>query len=387
MRRRTLTLTSIPRFFLGLTALAALGGSGCTPDPGPLTWKELQPRYFAALNLQDEATQKALPDFEQRMEKVAKDLLVKLDEGELTDDAERADAGLMLLYQGFLLHVAQHGLEDGYLKSADFLRPQRYAAGGDDQAELSARLARSSALLSHAAELRPDDQRLATLALSVRYNRESLLGPHSPPLLLEELTGARGDLFSLFATMILWRDPTANSAENAGNAEHIKQLVAAVCAPDRFDCNRMGPPSAPPRPLDGERKLTQEVNGPVLVADLLVRRAEALLAQADIAPNPMAKAPLLAEAMGRLQYAKGTMAFVTTNVADPALAHYPARAHLPPRVDRIEQLLAATTARQAAMADPPALPDADYYTSRAYRAPYQCVACHTKGPTTMGFPK
>ena len=72
---------------------------------------------------------------------------------------------------------------------------------------------------------------------------------------------------------------------------------------------------------------------------------------------------------------------------DPALAHYPARAELPARADRIELLLAATQARLAGMADPPPLPDADYYTSRTYRAAYACAACHTKGTATEGIPK
>lgn len=387
MRRRKLTLTSTARRLrglgLGLAGLAALGSSGCAKDPGPLTWKELQPVYFGALSLQDEAAKKALPDYEQRMENVSKGLLLKLDEGEISDETERADAGLTLLYQSFLLNAGQQGIEDGYLKPLDLLRPQRYAAGGDDQAEKVARLARSSLLLKHAAELRPDDKRVGTLALSVRYLRESLDGTHSPPLRLELLDAARADMFSMMSILILWRDPVENRADEA----HMVQLLAAVCAPERFDCNRMGPPSAPPRPLDGERKLTQEVNVPVLVSDLLVRRAEVLLALADMKSDPMQRAPLLGEAMGRLQYAKGTVDYATANAKDPALMHYPASAHLPARTERIDQLLAATVARQATMTDPPALPDADYYASRAYRAAYQCVACHTKGPTTMGVPK
>ena len=375
--RRKPTLTSP----LGLLALSTLLGTGCAKEPEPTTWKELQPLYFAALNLQDHGA--TLPDYEQRLENVSRELLQKLDDGELTDDAERTDAGLTLLYQGFLLNVGQHGIQDGYLKPQDFLRPQRYAAGGNDQAELTARLARSAELLKNAAELRPDDTRPATLSLFVRYNRESLDGTHSTPLLLEMLTAARSDLFSLFGTMVLWRDPV----ENPANAAHMQQLITAICAPARFDCDRMGPPGAPPRSLDGERKLTQEVNGPVLVSDLLVRRAETLLASADAAPSPAAATPLLGEAMGRLMYARGTVSFVTANVQDPALAHYPAKAHLPARADRIEQLITATQARLMGMADPPALPDTDYYSSPAYRAAYQCVSCHTKGTTTVGFPK
>ena len=363
---------------LALAALPLLGG--CAKDPGPLTWKELQPLYFSALNLQDEATQKGLPDYEQRLEAVAKELLGKLDAGELTDEKERTDASLTLFYQGFLLNAGQQALEDGQLKPKEFLRPQRYAAGGDDRTEQVARLVRSAELLRHAAELRPDDARLATLTLGQRYNRESLDETHSPILLLDMLAAARADSYSLLSTLVAWRDPVVNP----GNAAHMEQLLTAVCAPERLDCSR--PPTPPPRPLDGERKLTQEVAGPVLMNDLLVRRAEALLKKAD-EPSTLDKQPLLNEALARLQFARGALGFVSTNLMDPALSHYPARAELPARADRIELLLAATQARLAGMADPPPLPDADYYTSRTYRAAYACLACHAKGTTTQGVPK
>ncbi|HRI53352.1 MAG TPA: hypothetical protein PLW65_24560 [Pseudomonadota bacterium] len=384
MRRPTL-LARFARFTclgggLALAALQLLGG--CGKDPGPLTWKELQPVYFSALNLKDEAAQQGLPDYEQRLEAVAKELLQKLDAGELTDETERTDAGLTLFYQGFLLNAGQQALEDGQLKPKEFLRPQRYAAGGNDRTEQVARLVRSAELLRHAAELRPDDARLATLTLGGRYNRESLeeTPQHSPVLLFDMLDAARADSYSLFATLVSWRDPVANP----GDADHMNKLLTTVCAPEHLDCSR--PPAAPPRPLDGKRQLTQEVAGPVLMNDLLVRRAEALLKKAD-EPATLDKQPLLNEALARLQFARGALGFVSTNVMDPALSHYPARDQLPARADRIELLLAATQARLAGMADPPPLPDADYYTSRTYRAAYACVACHTKGTATEGLPK
>ncbi len=388
MRRSTLParlarfpgFSGFPGFIAGLALAALQLGVGCAQDPGPLTWKELQPLYFSALNLQDEATKNGLPDYEQRLEAVAKELLQKLDAGELTDEKERTDAGLTLFYQGFLINAGQQALEDGQLKAKEFLRPQRYAAGGDDRTEQVARLVRSAELLRHAAELRPDDKRLPALALGERYNRESLDETHSPILLLDMLAAARADSYSLLATLVSWRDPVANPA----NAAHMEQLLTAVCAPERLDCSR--PPAPPPRPLDGERKLTQEVAGPVMMNDLLVRRAEALLKKAD-EPSTMDKQPLLNEALARLQFARGALGFVSTNAMDPALSHYPARGELPARADRIEALLAATQARLAGMADPPPLPDADYYASRTYRAAYTCLACHTKGTATKGLPE
>lgn len=382
MRRRKLSVCVFPRLAgLALTALSALGHGGCAKDAGPMTWKDLQPLYFSALNLQNEETQRGLPEFERRLEGIVKGILQRLDEGELTDEGERAEAGLALFYQAFLLQAGQQGIEDGFLKPKDFLRPQRYAAGGDDRAEQVARLARSAELLRHAAELRPDDTRLAALTLSGRYNRESLDQMHSPALLLDMLTAARTEEYSLWSTLVLWR----SAQDNPANAAHMEQLLAAVCDPKRFDCSR--PPTAPPRPLDGEHKLTREAAAPVMVSDLLMRRAEALLANADNAPTDMMRMSLLAEALARLQFAQGTLGFVNTSVADPALSHYPARSSLPPRMDRIELLLTATQARMAGMASPPSLPDLDYYSSRDYRAAYQCVACHTRGSTTMGLPK
>jgi hypothetical protein len=345
-----------------------------------MTWQDLKPLYFSALNLSDDATRQALPDFEQRVETAAKLVLQKLDDGTLMDE-ETEEAGLTLFYQACLLQGGQQALEDGYLQAKDLLRPQRYASGGDDTAEEVARLMRSTQLLMHAIELRPDDTRVPMLGLSARYNRESLDGTHSPALQLDMLTAARTDSFSLLSTLILWRDNDVNP----GNAAHMEQLLTTVCAPDHYDCEH--PPSAPPRSPDGERKLTQEVNGPVLVSDLLTRRAEALLGVSDAAPDPMTRAPLLSEAQSRLQFAQGTLGFAVANANDPALSQYPAKDHLGPRTDRINQLLAAIPARMAGMADPPALPDSTFYTSRDYRAAYQCVACHTKGTTTMDFPR
>lgn len=366
---------------LALIVLSALGDGGCAKEAGPMTWKDLQPRYFEALSLQDEETQRGLPEFEQRLEGIVKGILQRLDDGELTEEDERAEAGLTLFYQAFLLQAGQQAIEDGYLKPKDFLRPQRYAAGGDDRAEQIARLARSAELLRKAAELRPDDSRLAALTLGSRYNRESLDQLHSPALLLDMLTAARTDEYNLWSTLVLWRVPQDNPA----NAAHMEQLLAAVCDPKRLDCSR--PPAAPPRPLDGEHKLTREVAAPVMASDLLMRRAEALLASADNAPTDMARMPLLAEALTRLQFAQGTLGLVDTSVADPALSHYPARSGLPSRLERIELLLTATKTRMAGMMNPLSLPDLDYYASRSYRAAYQCVACHTRGSTTIGFPK
>ena len=57
-----------------------------------------------------------------------------------------------------------------------------------------------------------------------------------------------------------------------------------------------------------------------------------------------------------------------------------------PGVGKTYEMLTAAQARLDGTAQP-ALPDTDYYKSPAYRAAYQCVACHTKGTTTVGFPK
>lgn len=378
MRRHKLAVSFVSG--LALAALYAAGG-GCAKESVPTTWKELQPLYFQTLNLQNEEMQKALPDYEQRLESIAKGILQRLDDGELTDENERADAGLALFYQASLLQAGQQSIADGYLKSKEFLRPQRYAAGGDDRAEQIARLTRSVELLRHAAELRPDDSRLAALTLAGRYNRESLDELHSPALLLDMLTAARTDAYNLNSTLVLWRNPT----ENPANAAHMDQLLTTICDARHFDCSR--PPSPPPKAIDGERKLTLEVAAPVMVSDLLMRRAEALLQNADAAPSEMVRMPLLTEALSRVQFAQGLLGFISTSVKDPELSQYPARDGLAPRMDRLELLLAATQGRQAGMMNPPSLPDPDYYTTRSYRAAYQCVACHTKGATTMGFPK
>ena len=69
MRRHKLAVSLVSGF--ALAALHAAGG-GCAKESVPTTWKELQPLYFQSLDLQNEEMQKALPDYEQRLENVAK---------------------------------------------------------------------------------------------------------------------------------------------------------------------------------------------------------------------------------------------------------------------------------------------------------------------------
>jgi hypothetical protein len=72
--------------------------------------------------------------------------------------------------------------------------------------------------------------------------------------------------------------------------------------------------------------------------------------------------------------------------ADPALAHFPAKQRLPERTERLKLLIAAAAARQATGSGPE-LPDAAYYKGKSYLDAYQCVACHTAGPTTQSLPR
>ncbi|HPH29588.1 MAG TPA: hypothetical protein PLA87_22225 [Pseudomonadota bacterium] len=365
---------TLPALFL-VTAVA-----GCSqPEPEP-TIQNLKAQYFAALNLDSDTARGALANFETRNDTVADQIIKKLSDGELTDENERVEAGRALFYSGFLLHVAQHGIEDGYLKGSDFLRPQRYAAGGTDKSELAARLTRSALLLKNAGELLPDDKQIATVQRSVRFNLEALEEKHSPSLLLEILGAARTDLFSTFAALILLRDPELNPMTTA----HMQQLLGIVCAPDRFDCNKMGPPKPPPAPLDGSRSLTREIVGPVMIADLLMRRAESLLQTADMDPGQAMAAT--GEAIGRIKTAQGLLSFGQMSAQDPALVHFPATKYLAPRAERLSELLDAAQARNSGTGSPP-LPSADYYKSKGYRSVYQCVACHTAGSKSQGVPQ
>src|SRR5690349_20422493 len=124
----------LPSPLLALLALL----SACAADERFL---DLEPVYFAALEVMAPAPRGALPDFERRMDRVADQLLAG-------DEPDAMEAGRELFYAGFLPHVALHAVEDGYL-----------SAGGDGVA----RMERSEQLLAQAAALRPTDSRIGTV--------------------------------------------------------------------------------------------------------------------------------------------------------------------------------------------------------------------------------
>lgn len=372
--------TSIHRS-LSLTWALVLLSAACAEEPAE-PFSSLEADYFAALDVTDPAVRQKLPDFERRMSRMARGLLAQNEQGELRDPEARREAGRALFYAGFLPHVGHHGLEDGFGDSAELLRPPQYTDGSSDPAELKARMQESARLLAAAAALRPDDSRIPTVQRSVRFNLAVLEGPVPPSLLSEMAGAASADLFSTFAALVLWRDPALHPLASP----HMTELFQLVCSPARFDCARMGPP--PADPMAPPPTLTQLIVGPAMLSDLLIKRVEQLADQAaDQAPaQPAAAKAILGEAKGLLAGARGTLAYASLRAGQPALRHFRYVTELDERMVRIDELSAAIDARLADQKQP--LPErARYYQGRAYRALYQCVACHTAGPDQTGVPK
>lgn len=355
--------------------------ASCAEEPAE-SFAELEPVYFAALDVTDAATREKLPDFERRMHRMADRLIAQLDRGEITDAMARREAGRALFYAGFVPHIGHHGIEDGLQTAAELLHPPQYTDGASDPVELTARMTASAALLSRAAALRADDTRINTVERSVKFNLAALQGPVPPGLLQEMLTAAEKDFFSMFAALVLWRDPALYPMSSA----HMTALYQLLCSPARFDCARMGPPPMNPNPPPPT--LTQLVVGPTMVSDLLVKRAEQLAAQAEAqAPTqPAAAKAALGEAKGLLAGARGTAAYASLQASLPPSRHFRFPEVLEERVTRIDELTTAISARLADMQHP--LPEATrYYQSRTYRVIYQCVACHTAAPDQTGVPQ
>lgn len=374
--RRLLTHRS-----LSLTWALVLLLAACAEGPTE-PFSSLEPGYFAALDVTDPAVRQKLPEFEQRMSRMARNLIAQSEQGELRDPESRREAGRALFYAGFLPHVGHHGLEDGFGENAELLRPPQYTDGSSDQAELKARMQESARLLEAAAALRPDDVRIPTVQRSVRYNLAVLDGSLPPSLLSEMATAASADLFSTFAALVLWRDPTLHPL----SSPHMTALYQLVCSPARFDCARMDP--LPVDPMAPPPTLTQLVVGPAMLSDLLVKRVEQLVDQAaDQAPTqPAAAKATLEEAKDLLAGAHGTLAYASVRAGQPALRHFRYVPELDERMVRMDELGAAIDARLADRQQP--LPERTrYYQGRAYRALYQCVACHTRSPDQTGVPK
>lgn len=360
-------------------ALCALlvWSAGCGSDgDAPPSFATEKPRFFQGLNLLADETRTAFPSFEKRWDAIAQDTIARLENGEIVEEKEQKQAAAALLYASFALVVGQHAIEDGYLKQTDLTRPPRYSKG-DDIDEQKARMVKASEWLRRAAELDPTDERIPAVMRSCAFNVQTIDGTFTADVLLGLNGAASQSWFDTFTAILLLRDPNLHP----GYAPQIEQLITIACGSSRFNCGGGGPA---PEPATGERWLTKEVTGPLLMSDLLARRGESQLHRADL--NPAMAGVLVPEAVMRIKGAEAFLAAAKKAAADPALAHFPATSRLAERSDRMAALLAAATGRQGGGTGP-ALPDPNYYKGRAYLDAYQCVACHTAGPTTQSLPR
>lgn len=360
-------------------ALCALlaWSTGCgAGDDAPPSFASEKPRFFQGLNLLADDTRAAFPDFEKRWDFIAQDTIARLESGEIVEEKEQKDAAAALLYASFALVAGQHAIEDGYIKQTELTRPPRYSKG-DDIDEQKARMTNASEWLRRAAELDPSDERIPTVMRSCAFNLQTIDGVFTADVLLGLNGAASQSWFDTFTAIMLLRDPNLHP----GYAPQIEQLIGIACGSSRFNCGGGGP--APETPT-GERWLTKEVMGPLLLSDLLARRGESQLHRADL--NPAMAGSLIPEAVMRIKGAEAFLAAAKKAAADPALAHFPAKSRLAERSDRMSLLLAAAMGRQSGGTGPE-LPDPGYYQGRAYLDAYQCVACHTAGPTTQSLPR
>lgn len=366
-------------FLLGFCGLVP---SACTPESAPPapTFAELQPRFFAALQLQNAAARHELPAFEAQMDRMAGALLDATARDELVTEADQEAAGRALFYASFLLQAGQQAVQDGLMSPAELFAPRRYAPPeADDTAEYLARLDHARVMLDRADRLRPRDNLSDSVLANLGYQSEILRDGRPGQVSVDTLLDASNRGFAgMFNALIMWRDPEQHPL----TAPHMEQLLDTVCNQFRFACDKMGPLPMPP---GAPRTLTMGVSGPVLASDLLVRRAEALLQRAD--DSPAARSESLGEAMQRLGTADRLLGTAQTNSQAQDLAHYPFAAALGPRRQRLTTVLAAAMSRVAGDPKPTALPSRDYYRSSEYRLAYQCVGCHTRGPRSEGVPQ
>ncbi len=357
------------RVLVRILGLLSLGLAACQSEPDFAT---LQPQYFGALSVFDDAARMGQPAFEARLAQLADALIARLDRGEITSQADRETTARALTYAGFFLVAEKQEVEDGYLNSADVLQPPRYAKQGGDREESLARLQRMSDLLGRATRLWPTYTPPPAMHRAVVYDLEEVQEGVSQASYDALIDWAARDTFSTFTALALFRDGNQHPMDKP----YMQRLFDAICSPQRFDCDRMGPPAVDP--MD-ERTLTRKVNGPVWLGDLFLRRAESLVHSAD--RDPATAMPKLMEAQGRTQAAAGVLLSAQLEAQKDEFAVYPARDSFDPRQERIDQVRAAIAARLAGRPAPAALPDGrDYYKARAYRAVYQCTACHMPRP-------
>ena len=338
-------------------------GCGSTQETPP-SFAADQPVFFEQLNLLDEAKRAAFPAFERRWEQIAKDTLVHIDAGDVVEDRDREQAARALVYAANAVLAGEYAIEDGYLSSADLLRPPRYSKG-DDQDEREARVKAAQKWFTQAAELSVPDERLPLWQQVCAVGLQTIEGAFTADVLLNVNSAAKQSWLGAVTAMQLVRSPTLHP----GYAPHIEQLISIICDASRLSCGQG------PLPPAQQLSLSRHVAAPLYLSDLLAKRGEAQVRRADL--NPAQADPLLKEAVERFALSEKYLAAARHAADDPALSHFPGRSRLGERTSRLAQLLLATQARQK-NGSGPELPGPAFYEQPEYLDSYQCVACHAQ---------
>ena len=259
--------------------------------------------------------------------------------GALRTEAERADAGLVLVYDALLL---QRNLAHATRGKID-----RQALPGD----ATSRRRRAVELLELATTLRPADGRVASWLAATRGMAD--VGPDG------EMTDARKNAllaavdvapsFNLFTAYIAMRDEPLDTAHGTALFAKTRAFL------ESRECRDVKPGSAEARRCEGSPIAPDNLQGAtVMLGDQFLRRGEEALRRGSIP-----------EAPDLLGTASGIYASLSSERHRDVTARWS-------KAD----LLDARMRRLAALEPGGAVPNPDFWRSAEYASVYDCASCH-----------
>lgn len=302
-----------------------------------------------------------IPKFAARLSALADAERVKLAEGKLTSEAEKARAGLIFIYDAMMTTNNTIGLTQKALSLTSLIEARRFGAeNADPRAELLARAAYSVKSLEDAAKLRPNDRRIDSWLAGAKIIHEKIeTGDVSERALAEALaTVAVRPSFNLWSAIILFKDLDEKSSYFGELLTESQKFVDAI---------RAGANSCKNNPEDCRNGANAPHNlqaAIVELGDVFLRGAEFFASKGDIG-----------NAMKLSMYAQGTYKMLSSPENAEATQKWPDKEALDERLEY---------AKKFNPMNKQVVPGT-FRALKHYQRAYDCASCHGRAGAPNPF--
>lgn len=328
-------------------------GSVSSGSSSPLEeFKSIQDQYFPKLDLRVSANQMAkIPEFAARLSQIADQTRLQLSNGIISSAEQRAEAGLILIYDALMTLNNTHAVMEGHLSLHSLKQARRFAgAKASNNDELIARGQYAISELTSAAALRKDDRRIDSWLVSVKTTLEHIqIGKVANASLAAVLdTIDVRPTFNLWTAILMFRGHDVSSGLFA-------RLVSASKAFVDVSGTGSGPCAVRPQDCGNGIRAPYNLQASVTVlGDVFLRKANQLLQSGEIASG-----------VSLAHYAKGTYELLSKPAYLSETQTWPDRSGIALRQVAMAKLLTAQP-----------MDDVAFIEAEDFRRPYECSSCH-----------